>query len=45
MLKLVTGELPVFSLYLQPSIAAHAAALRGPDKTGSGWDVQNWELN
>src|SRR5581483_2114660 len=45
MMKIMTSELPVFPLYFQPSITAHVAALTGPQNSGSGWDVQTWELH
>ncbi len=43
--RLVSNELPVFSLYFQPSITAHISALRGPANSGAGWDVHTWTLN
>jgi peptide/nickel transport system substrate-binding protein len=45
MMKIVTAELPVFALFFQPSIAAHVAALNGPEYTGAGWDVHTWTLD
>lgn len=44
MMKIFTDELPAFSLYFQPSITAHMADIRGPDGSGSGWDVHTWEF-
>lgn len=44
MMKVFTADLGAFSLYFQPSITAHVAALRGPTVSGSGWDVHTWEF-
>jgi peptide/nickel transport system substrate-binding protein len=44
MMRIFTAELGAFSLYFQPAIAAHVAALRGPELSGAGWDVQLWEF-
>ncbi|MBM2812047.1 MAG: hypothetical protein HW416_2806 [Chloroflexi bacterium] len=47
MLKLLSDELPSWVLYYNPSVAAHAAALRGPDNGSLNtdvWNVYEWEL-
>lgn len=45
MMRIFTAELPAFALYFQPAITGHVAALRGPELTGTGWNVHTWEFN
>lgn len=44
MMKLVSEELPIFTLYHNFSVTAHVAALSGPHQGGSSWNVHEWEL-
>ena len=43
-----TDELPEISLYFDPSVVAHVAALTGPRLIAPGgtsaWDIHQWEL-
>jgi ABC-type transport system substrate-binding protein len=47
MLKLLSDEVPAFVLYYNPSIAAHASTVRGPDSASLNadvWNIHEWEL-
>ncbi len=47
--KLVSEEIPLYPLYYNYDVRAHAAALRGPQAYAPGgeatWSVETWELN
>jgi ABC-type transport system substrate-binding protein len=47
MLKTLSDDVPAWVLYYNPSVAARAAALRGPDSASLNsdvWNVHEWEL-
>ena len=47
--KLVSEEVPLYPLYYNYDVRAHATSLRGPQAYASGgeatWGVETWELN
>ncbi len=47
MMKLVSDELPLWMLNSNQSVAAHVAALRGPNTASLDmdvWNIHEWEL-
>ena len=49
MTRIFNDDLPAITLYFQPSVFAHAAALRGPrvvaPDSAITWNIQEWELS